>query len=77
MYFTKLAIEEKKEIVQVLNLKPNQLFLASKYKGQASYFTKQELREILEELILLDKNSKTGLIDLNIGLEAILSRYCS
>ena len=77
LYFTKLAIEEKKEIVQVLNLKPNQLFLASKYKGQASYFTKQELREILEELILLDKNSKTGLIDLNIGLEAILSRYCS
>ncbi len=77
IYFTKLAIEEKKDVAQVLNLKPNQLFLVNKYKGQANYFEKQELRNILEELILLDKNSKIGLIDLNIGLESILSKYCS
>ena len=74
---TKLALEEKKDVVQVLNLKLNQIFLVNKYKGQASYFTKEELRSIIDELILLDKNSKIGLIDLNIGLEAILSRYCS
>ena len=30
-----------------------------------------------EELINLDYNYKTGLIDLNIGLESILCRYCS
>lgn len=77
LYLTKLALEEKKDIVQVLNLKPNQIFLVNKYKGQASYFTKEELKNILDELILLDKNSKIGLIDLNIGLEAILSKYCS
>lgn len=77
LYLTKLALEEKKDVVQVLNLKPNQIFLVNKYKGQASYFTKEELKSIIDELILLDKNSKIGLIDLNIGLEAILSRYCS
>lgn len=77
IYFTKLALEEKKDIVQVLNLKPNQIFLVNKYKAQASYFEKEELRNIIEELILLDKNSKIGLIDLNVGLEAILSKYCS
>lgn len=77
LYLTKLALEEKKDVVQVLNLKPNQVFLVNKYKGQASYFTKEELRIIIDELILLDKNSKIGLIDLNIGIEAILSRYCS
>ena len=32
---------------------------------------------IIEELIMLDKNYKIGLIDLNVGLEAILSKYCS
>jgi len=77
IYFTKIALEEKKDIVQVLNLKPNQIFLVNKYKGQANYFTKEELKSVIDELILLDKNSKIGLIDLNIGLEAILSRYCS
>ena len=77
LYFTKLALEEKKDIVQVLNLKPNQIFLVNKYKGQANYFTTQELKNIIDELILLDKNSKIGLIDLNIGLESILSKYCS
>lgn len=77
LYLTTLALEEKKDVVTVLNLKPNQIFLVSKYKKQASYFQKEELRNILEELILLDKNSKVGLIDLQIGLEAILSKYCS
>lgn len=77
IYFTKLALEERKDIAVVLNLKPNQMFLASKYKMQAGYFEKQELRNIIEELIMLDKNYKIGLIDLNIGLESILSKYCS
>ncbi len=77
LYFTKLALEEKKDIAMALNLKPNQLFLASKYKTQAGYFKKEELRKIIDEFILLDKNSKIGLIDLNVGLEAILSKYCS
>ena len=77
IYFTKLALEERKDIAVVLNLRPNQMFLASKYKVQAGYFGKQELRDIIKELIMLDKNYKIGLIDLNIGLESILSKYCS
>lgn len=77
LYFTKLALEEKKDIAVALDLKPNQLFLATKYKTQAGYFNKEELRNVIDELIMLDKNSKIGLIDLNIGLEAILSKYCS
>ncbi len=60
-----------------MDLKPNQTFLISKYKAQAKYFEEKELRKILEELINLDANYKTGLIDLEIGLESILCRYCS
>lgn len=75
IYITKLALEQNRDIVEVLNLKPNQIFLVNKYKTQAKYFDTQDLKNILNELILLDKNSKIGLIDLNIGLESILSKY--
>ena len=77
LYLTKLSIDEGKDIIQVLSLKPNQTFLVNKYKAQANIFELGDLKNILNELILLDKNSKIGLIDLNIGLEAILSKYCS
>lgn len=77
LYITKLAIRENKNIAESLKLKPNQIFLVNKYKMQANYFEEKELRTIIEELINLDYNYKTGLIDLNIGLESILCRYCS
>ena len=77
IYFTKVAIEQNISLTEALNLKPNQMFLTSKYKTQASYFKTDELKKILEELILLDQNSKIGLIDVNIGLESILAKYCS
>ncbi len=77
LYLVKIAIENNLSIPEALNLKPNQMFLTSKYKTQASYFQKRELQNILEELRKLDENSKIGLIDINIGLEAILSNYCS
>lgn len=77
IYFTKLAINQKKDVAKALNLKPNQIFLVGKYKKQAEYFTTDELKNILDELIMLDANSKIGLIDINIGIEAILSSYCS
>ena len=47
----------------------------SKYKKQAQYFKTNELRNILAELIELDKNYKIGLIDINVGLESILCTY--
>ncbi len=77
LYFVKLAQKTNKPLVEALNLKPNQTFLTTKYKQQSSYFQENTLRKILQELIDLDTNSKNGLIDTQIGLEAILCRYCS
>ena len=76
IYITKLAIEQDRNLTEALNLKPNQIFLTSKYKIQAGYFTTQELKDIINEFIMLDRNYKKGLIDINIGLESILCRYC-
>ena len=72
-----IAEENKKDLATAMKLKPNQLFLTTKYKMQAKYFSKQEIENILEEFVNLDANYKVGLIDINIGLEAILCRYCS
>lgn len=77
LYIIKNAEKYNEDVATVMNLKPNQLFLVSKYKTQARYFETQELREVLEALIDLDANYKIGLISLEIGLEAILCRYCS
>ena len=77
LYIIKIAEKYNEDAATAMNLKPNQLFLVSKYKTQARYFETQELREVLEALIDLDANYKVGLISLEIGLEAILCRYCS
>lgn len=76
IYLTKLAIKEQKDIVQALSLKPNQVFLVSKYKKQASYFEEKEIENIIKELINLDYESKNGLIDLEIGLKSVLCKNC-
>ena len=76
LYLTKLAIAQNKDVASYLYLKPNQSFLASKYKAQAGYFKLKELRRILQEFCDLDYKYKVGLIDLNVGLEAILCAYC-
>lgn len=77
LYITKLAVKENKDLISSLNLKPNQTFLVNKYKTQANYFFDKELSKILQGLRDLDYNSKNGLIDLQVGLEAILCTYCS
>lgn len=77
LYIIKIAEKYNEDVATAMNLKPNQLFLVSKYKTQARCFETQELREVLEALIDLDANYKIGLISLEIGLEAILCRYCS
>lgn len=77
LYIIKIAEKYNEDVATAMKLKPNQLFLVSKYKTQARYFETQELREVLEALIDLDANYKIGLISLEIGLEAILCRYCS
>lgn len=77
LYIVKLSEKYKKDLVEVMNLKPNQSFLLGKYRTQAKYFSEEEIRNILDDMINLDTNYKNGLIDINIGLEAILCRYCS
>ena len=76
IYLVKLAIAQNKDVTSYLDLKPNQAFLANKYKAQAGYFKLKELRRILQEFCDLDYKYKIGLIDLNVGLEAILCVYC-
>ena len=76
LYLAKLAIMQNKDVTSYLDLKPNQAFLANKYKAQSGDFKLKELRKILQEFCDLDYKYKIGLIDLNIGLEAILCAYC-
>lgn len=75
LYLCQKALEYNKDIVNALNLKPNQVFLVTKYKRQVSLF-KTDLREILDELVNLDYNSKIGNIDAEVGLRSIICRYC-
>ena len=77
LYIVKISEEFHKDLATSMKLKPNQMFLTTKYKAQARYFQKNELEKIMKELIDLDANYKIGLIDLNFGLESVLCRYCS
>ena len=77
LYLVKLSLRYQKDIISSLNLKPNQTFLVNKYKTQANYFTERELKEILQDLRELDHQYKIGWIDLLVGLETILCKYCS
>ena len=77
LYIIKIAEKYHQDVASSMNLKPNQMFLVTKYKTQARYFEEKDLRKVLGEIIDLDANYKIGLIDLEVGLEAILCRYCS
>ena len=77
LYIVKVAEEYRMDVASSMKLKPNQMFLINKYRSQARYFTKDEIETIMDEFVNLDSNYKIGLIDINIGLESILCRYCS
>lgn len=77
LYITKMALNTNKDLASSLNLKPNQIFLTTKYKVQSKFFTEKDLRNIIQELCDLDYNFKSGKIDLQVGLETVLCRYCS
>ena len=77
LFIVKISEKYNTDLVTAMNLKPNQVFLTSKYKAQAKCFNINELRDVIKELIDLDSNYKVGIIDLNVGLESILCRYCS
>ena len=77
LYFCTIALESNQDVVSALHLKPNQTFLVSKYKKQASYFSQNTLRQILQELVQIDDKSKRGLIDTDIALKSVLCHYCA
>ena len=77
LYLCEIAIKNKVNIAQALELKPNQTFLEGKYKNQLKYFNEKTLRKMLDEFVNLDFNYKNGRIDLDIGLRSILCTYCS
>lgn len=77
LYTVKLCEKYKEDVISNLSLKPNQTFLVSKYKRQSGYFSEENLRNIVMELVDLDEKYKNGDIDLNIGLESIICVYCS
>ena len=58
LFLLKLAIKENRNIQESLNLKPNQLFLQSKYKRQADLFEINDLKKLLLEMIKLDSDYK-------------------
>ncbi len=58
LYIAKLSEKYNRNLAEAMNLKPNQMFLTTKYKKQAEYFKETELRNILEELINLDQKYK-------------------
>ncbi len=77
LYITKMALNSNKDLASSLNLKPNQMFLTTKYKVQSKYFKEKDLKNILQDLCDLDYNFKNGRIDLQVGMETVLCRYCS
>ena len=77
LYITKMAMNDNKDLASSLKLKPNQMFLTTKYKVQSKYFNEKDLRYILQDLCDLDYNFKNGKIDLQVGMETVLCRYCS
>ncbi len=76
LYLCLIAMNLNKDIAKALNLKPNQIFLVTKYKKQANLFKLEDLRKLLEDLADLDYNYKIGGIDVEIGLKSILCAYC-
>lgn len=79
-HFKKLYIVQLsngQNVAQNLKLKPNQTFLVSKYQNQAKFFTQDEIRNLLNEFMYIDEASKNGNLDINVGLESVLCRYCA
>lgn len=77
LYLTKIAVKTNKDMITSLSLKPSQTFLVDKYKNQARTFSEEELIIILDKFVELDYLSKSGKIDVDVGLKSLLSRYCS
>ena len=72
LYLVKLSEKDNGNIAEILELKPNQMFLVSKYKKQTTYFTEEELRSFLSNMLELDEKNKSGNIDFLVGLQTLM-----
>ncbi len=66
----KIAMMENKNVLDELATKSP--YAANKYKNQAKSFSLEELKQKVLDFSKLDIDSKTGKIDLKIGLERII-----
>lgn len=66
----KVATIEGKNLIDELTTKST--FAANKYKSQARSFSVEELKWKIQQFSKLDIDSKTGKIDIRIGLEKII-----
>jgi len=75
LYFVKLSEKEGSgmNLTEVLDLKPNQMFLTTKYRKQSTYFKEEELRDFLSKMLELEEKYKTGNIDLQVGMEVLIA----
>ena len=69
LLLTKECLEKGKNVEKELVISSHPAF---KYSQQAKNFTKQELVDIFKKLYKLDIDTKTGNIDIKIGLQKIL-----
>lgn len=74
VYMASVAILDKQEkrIAEILDLKPNQTFLADRYISVSKRIGEKKLRYIIDELIRIDEESKREVIDTCFRLKAIL-----
>ncbi len=66
----KMASIENRNVMDELATKST--YAANKYLAQSKSFKLDELSKIMRELAKLDLDSKTGMIDLKIGLEKVI-----
>lgn len=69
----KIAMQQNRNVMDELSTKS--AYASSKYQNQAKAFSVDELKNILLQLAKLDIDSKTGMIDLKIGLEKVICSY--
>ena len=69
LILTKVALRQRKDVAKELNIS---YYPAKKYSEQSRNFTLEELVRIFKEFAKLDIDSKTGKMDLEIGIQKII-----
>ena len=78
LFLVKEALRLNKDVLTNVQLSKNKpsSFVANKYINQSKNFTESGLKCLMKEFLNLDLLSKEYRIDLRVGLDAILCKYC-